>query len=125
MNTSMQTRNTCHHKIRAFTLVELLVAMLLGIILLLLIVKIFSGVRSGSLLQEGLARLQENGRIAMTLVSKEVRKAGFRKPVWVDPLNGYHPITANSVNGASGADDTLQIMYLDARSCLDVCRPKF
>ncbi len=107
-------------KIRAFTLVELMVAMALGIILLGLIVSIFMAVRSGSLLQDGLARVQEQGRIAINLVSQEVRKTGFRKPVWVDPLNGYHPITSGSVNGASGANDTLQIMYLDAVSCLNV-----
>jgi type IV pilus assembly protein PilW len=107
-------------KIRAFTLVEVMVAMALGIILLGLIVSIFMAVRSGSLLQNGLASLQEQGRIAINLVSQEVRKTGFRKPVWVDPLNGYHPITSNSVNGASGANDTLQIMYLDAVSCLNV-----
>jgi type IV pilus assembly protein PilW len=107
-------------KIRAFTLVELMVAMTLGIVLLGLILQIFMAVRSGSLLQDGLARVQEQGRIAINLVSQEVRKTGFRKPVWVDPLTGYHPITSNSVNGASGANDTLQIMYLDAVSCLNV-----
>jgi type IV pilus assembly protein PilW len=107
-------------KIRAFTLVELMVAMTLGIVLLGLVLQIFMAVRSGSLLQDGLARVQERGRIAINLVSQEVRKTGFRKPVWVDPLNGYHPITSSSVNGASGANDTLQIMYLDAVSCLNV-----
>jgi type IV pilus assembly protein PilW len=120
MNRSVRTNKICHNKNRAFTLIELMVAMFLGIILLSLIVNIFAGVRSGNLLQSGLSRVQENGRIAMNLVSQEVRKAGFRKPVWNDPLNGYHPITANSVNGASDGNDTLQIMYFDASDCFDV-----
>ena len=94
--------------------------MLLGILLLIFIVQIYGGIKSSSLLQEGLARVQEDGRIALNLVANEVRKAGFRKPVWNDPLNGYHPVTANSVNGASGANDTLQIMYFDARSCTGI-----
>jgi len=115
----MKTMKTCLNKSRAFTLVELMVAMLIGLILLVMIVKIFAGVNSGNQLQAGLSRVQENGRVAMYLVNREVRKAGFRTKVWVDPLIGYHPITANSVNGASGGNDTLQIMYLDARDCLE------
>jgi type IV pilus assembly protein PilW len=120
MNPAMKTWKTGHNKNRAFTLIELMVALVIGLVLLLLIVKIFSGVSSGNQLQKGLARIQENGRIAMYLVNREVRKAGFRTKVWVDPLIGYHPITANSVNGTAGGNDTLQIMYLDARNCSDV-----
>ena len=92
------------------------VALVIGLVLLLLIVKIFSGVSSGNQLQKGLARIQENGRIAMVLVNREVRKAGFRTKVWVDPLIGYHPITANSVNGGSVGNDTFSTMRTFAGS---------
>jgi type IV pilus assembly protein PilW len=120
MNKYLPTAKVCPPGIRAFTLVELMVGMTVGLVLLLMIVKIFGGVSSSNRLQQGLSRVQENGRVAMNLVSEEVRKTGFRTNVWADPMNGYHPLTANSVNGASGGNDTLQIMYLDARSCLNI-----
>jgi type IV pilus assembly protein PilW len=114
-----EKRVTGRHGCGAFTLVELMVAIAVGLILLLLIVQIFSAVNTANQLQQGLSRVQENGRIAMFLVNREVRKAGFRTKVWADPMLGFHPLTANSVNGASGGNDTLQIMYLDARDCND------
>jgi type IV pilus assembly protein PilW len=103
--------------VSGFTLVELMVALVAGALLLLLTVQIFSSIRSGQILQSGLAHVQEDGRIAMRLVSEKVRHVGFRTTVWNEPLNGYHPITANSTNGAAGGNDTLQFMYMDATDC--------
>ncbi len=119
MNLKVSTlhTNTRRFKERGFTLVELMVAMTVGLLLLLMTVQIFSGIRSGQLLQSGLASVQEDGRIALSLVAREVRKAGFRPVVWNEPLAGYHPVTANSVNGASNGNDTLQFMYMDSRDC--------
>jgi type IV pilus assembly protein PilW len=109
--------NTRRSRERGFTLIELMVALTVGLLLLLMAVQIFSAIRSGQLLQSGLASVQEDGRIALHLVAEEVRKAGFRPAVWNDPLAGYHPVTANSVNGASNGNDTLQFMYMDPRDC--------
>jgi type IV pilus assembly protein PilW len=110
---------------RGFTLIELLLAMTLGLILVIAITMVFSSVKYSYLLQTGLTRVQEDGRIAMFLIAEEVRKAGFRKPVWNEPLSGYSPLTAASVNGANGANDTLQIMYLDDRNCFGTLNEAF
>ncbi len=117
MKVSTPHTNTPRSKERGFTLIELMVALTVGLLLLLLTVQIFSAIRSGQLLQSGLASVQEDGRIALHLVAKEVRKAGFRPTVWNEPLAGYHPVTANSVNGTSNGNDTLQFMYMDGRDC--------
>lgn len=100
-----------------FTLVELLVALALGVILLLGMVQIFGGMKSSYRFQEGMARVQENGRIAMELMSRQGRLAGFRRPVWDDPQQGFYPLTGGSVDGGAGANDTLQLMYMDDLDC--------
>jgi type IV pilus assembly protein PilW len=117
MKVSTLHTNTSGSKERGFTLVELMVALTVGLLLLLMTVQIFSAIRSGQLLQGGLASVQEDGRIALGLVAREVRKAGFRTTVWNEPLAGYHPVTASSVNGALNGNDTLQFMYMDGRDC--------
>ncbi len=105
---------------RGFTLTELLIAATLGVILVTAITMIFAGAKHSYLLQSGLSRIQEDGRVGIFLIAEEVRKAGFRKPVWNVPLTGYSPLTNASVNGANDTNDTLQIMYFDDRNCSGV-----
>ena len=102
---------------KGFTLIEIMVAMTLSLLLTGVMIKVYSGARHTYLLQDGLTRVQEDGRVTLHLISGEVRHAGFRNPVWNDPLNGYTPLTAASANGANGASDTLQIMYMDDTDC--------
>ncbi len=102
---------------KGMTIIELMVAMALGLILTGVIITMFSSARASYQLQDGLTRIQEDGRVAISLIAEEVRKAGFRKPVWNDPLNGYSPITDGSVNGASNGNDTLQFMYMSDTDC--------
>lgn len=113
-------RNMNSERENGFTLVELLVAMALGLMIMLIMTQVFGSMKLSYRAQEGLARVQEDGRIAMHFVAREVRKSGFRAPVWNEPLQGYHPLTAASVEGNNGADDTLQIMYQDNVDCLGV-----
>jgi type IV pilus assembly protein PilW len=113
----MKALNRMH---RGFTLIELLVAMGLALIVMLVITQLFAGTKQTYRAQEGLTRVQEDGRLAMHLVSEEIRKAGFRAPVWNQPLSGYYPITPASVDGGDNGNDTLQIMYQDSTDCLHV-----
>jgi len=62
---------------QGFSLVELLVAMLLGVILSCAMVLAFVGARQSALHEEQLARIQENGRFALRLLSRELVMAGF------------------------------------------------
>lgn len=58
------------------SLIELMVALLLGTLLLLGLVQVFAASRTASQLSEGLARVQENGRFAMDFLQRDVRMAG-------------------------------------------------
>lgn len=103
----------------AFTIVELLVSMVLSALLLLALTMVFSNAKATFAIQDGLTRIQEDGRIAVDLVAEQVRLAGFRKPVWTDPLDGFAPLTAATANGSGSANDTLQVMYMDDLNCRD------
>lgn len=56
-----------------FTLVELLIAMLIGIIGTIGIITLFSGTSKTNAYQDALARLQENGRYATTRIESDLR----------------------------------------------------
>jgi type IV pilus assembly protein PilW len=60
-----------------FSLVELMVAMLIGIIISIGVVQIFGATRATYQLDEGLARAQENGRFALEFLTQDIRHAGY------------------------------------------------
>jgi type IV pilus assembly protein PilW len=62
---------------RGFSLVELMVAMLLGLILIAGMVEIFTTSRFTYQVQDGLARVQENGRFALDVMKRDIRLAGY------------------------------------------------
>lgn len=61
--------------IRGVSLIELMVAIMLGILVALGIVNIFNTTSSSSLAQAQLARLQEGGRFAITALTSDLRMA--------------------------------------------------
>lgn len=58
------------------SLIELMIAIVIGIILTLGLVQIFGAAREAYRLSEGLARVQENGRFAMDYLQRDIRMAG-------------------------------------------------
>jgi type IV pilus assembly protein PilW len=65
-----------HRRIaRGFSLIELMVALALGLLVALGIVNIFNTTSSSSLVQAQLARLQEGGRFAITALANDLRMA--------------------------------------------------
>ncbi|MGA7438252.1 MAG: PilW family protein [Luteibacter sp.] len=63
------------HRSRGVSLIELMVAITLGILVALGIVNIFNTTSSSSLVQAQLARLQEGGRFAVTALTNDLRMA--------------------------------------------------
>lgn len=58
------------------SLIEMMVAILIGSLLVLGLVQVFSASRSAYQLSEGLARSQENGRFAMDYLQRDIRMVG-------------------------------------------------
>lgn len=60
-----------------FTLVELMVAMTIGLIILAAVATIFATSRSTYVLEEGLSRVQEAGRFGAEFIATDLRMAGY------------------------------------------------
>ena len=94
---------------RGFTLVELMIALLIGLIISIGVVQIFSATRATYQLDESLARAQENGRFALEFLSQDIRHAGYagcKRDTTVTIFNTLAtPTTAGlPLMGVSGAE---------------------
>lgn len=58
------------------SLVELMIAMVIGLLLMLGVIQVFIASQAASRLSEGVARVQENGRFALDFLERDVRMAG-------------------------------------------------
>ena len=59
------------------TLIELMIAMLIGLFVIGGMISLFSTTQQTYRQQEGLWRVQENGRFALELLSRDIREAGY------------------------------------------------
>ena len=84
---------------RGFTLVELLLAMFIGLFLLAGLGSILQGTGHTSANQIALAELQNNERIAMTLMADVIQQAGYYPNVQTSSLENAFP-TAPALPGA-------------------------
>lgn len=64
------------HSSAGVTLIELLVALLIGSLLLLGLVQVFAASRVSYQMSEGMARVQENARFAVDFLQRDIRMAG-------------------------------------------------
>ena len=65
------------HKQKGFSVIELMVAMVIGLVLMAGALSIFFSSRVTFSTNEHMARLQENGRVALDLVTHDIRSAGY------------------------------------------------
>ncbi|RDH46708.1 PilW family protein [Zooshikella ganghwensis] len=63
--------------VKGFTIIELLVSMLLGLVLMGGMISIFSANQQSYRVVNGLSRLQDNARLAFDLISHDLRMAGY------------------------------------------------
>lgn len=86
---------------RGLSLIELMVAMLIGLFLMLGVTQIFINNQKSYLFQQGQIGNQENGRFTLALLSQELLKAGYRS----DPkstLTADTSLTNCSFNAGAG-----------------------
>lgn len=73
----MKQSSTHMHRQAGLSMVELMVAITLGLILLAGVIQIFASNKQTYRVQEATARVQENGRIAMQLITQDIRMADY------------------------------------------------
>jgi len=85
------------------SLIEIMIALLIGAFLLGGILQIFIGSKQTYRMQQALSRLQENGRFAMSFLAKDIRMAGY----WgcLSPSSPNNDIAGTDNNTAAGIDN--------------------
>lgn len=63
---------------QGFTLIEIMVALVLGLILLAGIIQLFLGSKQTYRFHDALSRVQENGRFALEKMTRDLRMAGYQ-----------------------------------------------
>ncbi|WP_313139054.1 PilW family protein [Stenotrophomonas sp.] len=72
----MSARLSSRRHAAGLSLIEMMVAMVIGLVLMLGVVQVFIASRTASRLAEGNARAQENGRFALEFLQRDIRMAG-------------------------------------------------
>lgn len=87
-------------KLQGFTLVELMVAMAIGLLIILAVGSVFVGARQSYQDNEALARMQENARYALEMLTHDLKHAGFMGEM-ADPME---LVVSNALNGILGSN---------------------
>jgi len=89
---------------RGLSLIELMVAMVIGCFLILGVTQIFISNQKSYLFQQGQVGNQENGRFALGLLAQELSKAGYRS-------NILKPLAINTtLNGCNFANENVPVL---------------
>ncbi len=90
-----------HRNQAGYTIIELLVALLLGAVLLLGAIQVFDSSREGTRVQNAMSSVQDGGRIAIEFISRDIRNADFSGCVTDAALitNNLSPVSAGYVAG--------------------------
>lgn len=96
-------------RVAGLSIVELMVALTIGLILLAALTRLFVTSRSTYTLEESLARVQESGRFAMEFLAQDIRMAGYagcsanlsgaQVTNMVEGAEDYQTFNANGISG--------------------------
>ena len=76
---------------RGFTLIEIMVALLLGLVVLGGVAQVFISTRQAVRIQQASSRMQENGRNAIALLARYIRMSGYSTFPWDKGQTNWSP----------------------------------
>jgi type IV pilus assembly protein PilW len=94
-------------RMRGVGLIEIMVGLTAGLILLGVLAYFYLGGKQASRTHNDVARMQENGRMAMETLGRAIRQAGARTDVLTPVANAL-----SATEGSSGAPDSITISYV-------------
>lgn len=107
-----------HHAIRSvlarqrgLSLIELMIAIFLSSLLMLGVIQLFTNTSASDRTNSDLARVQESGRVALELITREVRRVGYQGCVSSTTTTNAGSITYPDDALSSGAATTLTLNY--------------
>jgi len=90
---------------RGFTLIEIMVALLLGLVVLGGVAQVFISTRQAVRIQQASSRMQENGRNAIALLARYIRMSGYSTFPWDKGQTNWDPTHSERGYPASPSDD--------------------
>jgi len=96
---------------RGFSLVELMVAIVLGLILIAGVLQVFLGNRQAQTSEQSIARVQESGRLALGFLEDDLRATGFYGAG--NPSNSVEAPTGTYCTPARPSKDVLNVSNLN------------
>lgn len=115
---------------RGFSLIELLVAILIALFLIAGVIVVEQGVHRAYGDQSGLAKLQDEERFAMSMLTDVISSAGYFPDPTTTSIVAALPSTGSPLNmaagqsltGASGPPDSIYVRFMTANSDgIDLC----
>jgi type IV pilus assembly protein PilW len=128
MKTTAALKSTitpAHAAQRGFTLIELMVALVIGLFLIGGLLTLLGGMRRTTTTQSGMSQLQDNERMAMTLMADVIQTTGYFPNPITNTASGLFLITApftypgQALSGAgsyaaAAPGDTVTVRYMTA-----------
>lgn len=103
-------RGSSAHRVRGVGLVELMIAMLLGALVVVAVIQIFSANKQTFRMQDAMSMTQEGGTYALDFIARDLLRAGF--PGYPTATQAFDRLnTLNDVVTAAGTNDTLAVVY--------------
>lgn len=116
---------SCHSRQLGLSLIELMISILLGTLLLLGVLQMFTNTSSSDRANTALARLQESGRVALEIIKQDLRRTGYigcanplspsiapgHTPTRVFPADGIGQRGTETHEGVGTDSDTLVIVH--------------
>ncbi len=107
---------------QGFTIIELMIAALLGLVLIGGMIQIFLGSSQTFRVQRAIGEVQDKGRTAMDFIGREIENAGFGGNGLVasafSTLSQNVDFTAGTTNGTGvGNNDSIRIQYTGTTDC--------
>ena len=106
---------------RGFTLIELMIAMVLGLLLVLGVINLFMANNRANKLTEGLSMLQENARTGLEMMMRDIREAGSTPCGGAASTTTTQGIVAESI--LRGGQNSPDLWWASTRNPLLVLRP--
>lgn len=105
------------------SLLELMISLALSALLVIGLVQVASAAASSTRLQRNQAELQENARLAVTVISRFVREAGFSPEPW-NPGFGLPGLPAENAGSLPGGSDRVAVTSWSDLNCFDNRNPE-
>lgn len=114
-------KNKYNNQQQGFTLVEIMLAITLSLILIAGVIQVYLSGKTSFQVQNQLARLQENQRISIDFLQRDIRQAGF-VPYGETPIPVNQRIVVEDDVGPNNSD-RITVRYTSDTDCLGVDTP--